>query len=94
MGLPRNELEARLIEIETDCADTFIGYLMEVLGSIDDTTGVESTKVLDVMSADVRQEVGMPLRCVVNELTSMFPSITNANGEINAKIKSIVHDDF
>jgi hypothetical protein len=87
-------LEKKLSEIKNDCFDSFTGYLMEVVVSIDETIGVEQKEVLDIIVGGVRLPVDMPMKCVANELTSMFPSIMIANGEIETHINMIIRDDF
>jgi hypothetical protein len=94
MMLPQKILVSTLKEIQIDCSDVFIGYLMEVVQSIDQTMGVEPNELLDIIVGGVRLPVDMPLKCVANELTSMFPSIMIANGEISTKVDLIVHAEF
>lgn len=92
--MPKDQLKSKLQEIQIDCSDTFVGYLMEVVTTIDETMGIEPNILLDIIVAGVRFPVDMPLKCVANELTSMFPSIMIADGEISSKIHQIVHEDF
>ena len=90
----RTALGEKFTEIRIDCMDSFTGYLMEVVNSIDETIGYEPKYLLDIIVGGVRMPVDMPMKCVANELTSMFPSIMIANGEIETKVNSIIRDDF
>lgn len=90
----RKELLTRLDEIKSDCFDSFQGFLMEVVIFIDENIGVEAKDLIDIITSGVRQPVDMPLKCVANELTSLFPSIMIANGEIETKVNMIIRDDF
>lgn len=77
--------------IYTDCANSFIGYLMEVVTVVSDMLHVDPNEMLDIITGGVRTSMTVPLKCIGNELTSMFPDIMNANGELATKIDLITH---
>lgn len=92
--MPKQDLEVKLKDIETECYDSFIGFMMEVVTTIDETMGISPDTLIDIIVGGVRVPVELPLKCVANELTSMFPTIMISNGEISTKVNLITHVDL
>lgn len=80
--------------IYTECSNAFVGFLLEVVTRLNELTGIDSSKILDIATAGVRLPIDVPLKCIGTELTSMFPEILKANSDIQAKIDSMNTPSF
>lgn len=93
-SVSKADLEKGLNELSADCSNAFTGFLVEVVTVIDDLlVGVGSSELLDIITGGVRTQMTAELRCIGNELTSLFPNIMIADAEIRTKINSIIHEE-
>lgn len=86
-----DQLEIDLNNVYDDCSNSFIGFLLEITEKMGDLLGIDSNNLLDIVTGGARVPIALPLKCIANELTSLFPNVMIADSEINAKVYLVIH---
>lgn len=79
-------------ELTQDCYDAFIGYVLEAVTEISDAMTEDPEKIIDIIFAGVRLPTDWPMKCIANELTSMFPAIIHHLDEVVETIYSFYEE--
>lgn len=89
--LSQEDLERELMIVDRDCYETFIGYLAQVITELSNVLGVETNELLDYAVGGVTIPTDFPIRCIANELTSIYPNLMTAHLDVTHRVDSILH---
>lgn len=90
-SLSHSEFEDGLYEINVECNVQFNFYLTQFVTQLEILLGATSTSIFDVIFSSPRKPAKYPLSCIKNELTSSYPNIMIANGEIAGVLDGMIN---
>lgn len=90
LSLSHDDLVQGLRDINIDCHNQFNGYLLDFVSELVILLGASSSDMFDIIHNGPRSQMNYPLICIANELTSAFPNIMIATGEITTAIYEII----
>lgn len=86
------EMQSGLNDGYRNCYDSFLGFMIQVLTEISESLGVDPNDLLNIMVGGARIPTSFPLNCIANELTSVFPSIMEVSGDLQARINDVINN--
>lgn len=88
-----DQLEISLGAVYDGCSNSFIGFLLEITDKMGDLLSIDSNNLLDIVTGGARVPASLPLKCIANELTSLFPNVMVADAKLNEKVYLVIHPE-